>query len=149
MGRPPKPPFENFQKHIKINKNSGCWEWQGSKDKDGYGFFGSLKWGKRAHRFSYLYFKGKLIPNLTIDHLCKNKSCVNPQHLEQVTVKENLIRAENQQSTINTKKTHCKRGHLLKGYNLIIKCGYKRTCRTCSNMTENIRRKEKRMEVML
>jgi len=125
----------------KVLFTTDCWEWQASLDKDGYGYY-STKIGKRAHRFSYLIHKGKLDPNLQIDHLCKNKSCVNPDHLEQVTCRENLKRAETQISTINSKKTNCKRGHLFSGYNLIVKKTGKRTCRTCNNMTNNIRRRK-------
>lgn len=147
IGRPPTPQLELFLRHIEIDNLSGCWKWKGSLDKDGYGFFGSsMEWGKRAHRFSFMYFRKPLLEGLTIDHLCRNKSCVNPYHLEQVTNKENLRRAKNQVSTINSKKTHCKRGHELTGYNLIIKCGYKRTCRKCSNMME---RKRRKVEVMV
>ena len=130
---------KNFYSKIEVNDETGCWEWQADKDKDGYGMFG-LKFGRRAHRISLLIHGIKLIDGLQIDHLCKNKSCVNPEHLEQVTNLENIKRADYQVTMHNASKTHCKRGHLLQGYNLIIKKGNKRNCRTCRNLMERIRR---------
>ncbi len=121
-----------FIKYLKITDN-GCWEWQGAIDKDGYGFFtiGKLM---RAHRASYLLFKGELTKGLQIDHLCRNRPCVNPNHLEEVTAKTNTLRSPITTASINTKKTHCINGHSYSGDNLqIIKTTGERRCRTCVN----------------
>jgi len=69
--------------------------------------------GKRilCHRFSYIVFEGDIPDGLEIDHLCRIKNCVNPDHLEPVTTKENLSRDPNNLSTINVTKTQCVRGH--------------------------------------
>lgn len=82
-----------------VNKvESGCWEWLGHLSQDGYGQMGIRNWyGKKyanvnAHRVSYLFFKGDLIKGMHIDHLCFNKKCVNPDHLEQVTISINNYR---------------------------------------------------------
>ncbi len=140
--------INNFYSKIKINKNTKCWDFTGCIDRYGYGNFGTL-FGKKAHRFSYQLHVDDLDNNLTIDHVCKNKKCVNPEHLDQVPIGENLERDPNHVSTINSHKTHCKRGHLLKGYNLKIrktKEGVKRNCRKCINLMNRILRKKKRME---
>ena len=137
--------INNFYSHIKFNKETECWDWQADKDKDGYGMFG-LKFGRRAHRISLLIHGIKLIDGLQVDHLCKNKSCVNPEHLEQVTNLENIKRADYQVTMHNAGKTHCKRRHPLSGYNLIIKKGNKRNCRICRNLMENIRRRNNRIK---
>lgn len=73
--------------------DSGCWEWQRVRDRDGYGIthFGGKR--VRAHRLSYEAHIGPIPAGLTIDHLCRNTCCVNPLHLEAVTNEENVRRA--------------------------------------------------------
>ena len=120
-----------FQKIKKVNK---CWEWQGCISSKGYGTFGFFgKWCK-AHRASYMLFVGKIPEGLTIDHKCKNKKCVNPEHLRPMTMRDNILLGENC-AAVNAKKTHCKRGHeFLKEniYPLKMKNGRNsRSCRIC------------------
>ena len=74
-----------------LNPNA-CWNWK-KPDLEGYGSFNIQGKSYRAHRVSYQYFNGKIPAGLVIDHLCKNKSCVNPDHLEAVTNMENILRA--------------------------------------------------------
>lgn len=88
----------------KVNDTGDCWEWQASISPDGYGYFflnGKLR---QAHRASYELFVGPIPPGLHIDHLCTNRKCVNPQHLEPVTQKENNARTV-------ARITHCPAGH--------------------------------------
>jgi hypothetical protein len=98
----------------KIKIGDGCWEWQGSKDKSGYGVFSmknssGLHKGFRAHRVTYEVLIGDIPDGLVIDHLCRNTSCVNPTHLEPVTNAENIRRGE---SGIHEKsKTRCPKFH--------------------------------------
>jgi HNH endonuclease len=111
---------------------NGCWQWKLGRDHDGYGCFrvGSHKDGSRkrmgAHRWSYQHFVGTIAVGLTIDHLCRNRACVNPAHLEPVAAIVNTNRGA------RATATHCQFGHPFSAQNLIISSVRKRRCRTCS-----------------
>jgi hypothetical protein len=104
-------------------EDNGCWMWLGFKDRHGYGWYRREK----AHRVVYEHFFGPIPLNLVSDHLCRNKGCVNPGHIEPVPSRENTIRG----IVFQTLKTHCKRGHPLSGDNARIR-GTLRVCRTCA-----------------
>lgn len=135
----------------RVHKGKKCWNWLGGKDTKGYGTFffeseNTYKRYKKAHLISYILTKGPIPNGMLIDHLCKNKSCVNPDHLEAVTSRENSLRATNTIASINASKTHCPVGHPLDGDNLIIsKNGHNgaRRCKTCKNEKERARQKLK------
>ncbi len=110
-------------------EDSGCWLWMGAVGTGGYGWFGVRYaphlWRMRAaHRMSYMAFKGPIPEGLHLDHLCRVRLCVNPEHLEPVT------QAENNRRAVHPEKTHCKNGHPLAGENLAYSGG-QRVCRTC------------------
>lgn len=90
-----------------------CWLWIGHRQKDGYGVIKVGNEALLAHRVSYELFKGELLHNLEIDHLCRIRCCVNPLHLEQVTHAVNMSRSPTQYLT---RVTHCPKGH---EYNLV------------------------------
>lgn len=106
-GPSPKPAAERFAS--KIIKGDGCWLWSGARQAGGYGRFmvsSSPRVLALAHRFSYEQAHGPIADDLTIDHLCRNTSCVNPDHLEPVTRELNSLRGSR-----NAAKTHCDSGH--------------------------------------
>lgn len=145
MGRPRTPPIERFQMYMKA-VDSGCIEWTGTIDKYGYGQFGP---GGRnvasvgAHRWSYEHHVGPIPEGMQIDHLCRNRKCVNPAHLEAVTLRENVLRSQSP-SAINAKKTHCIYGHPLTPDN-IYTSGHGRSCKVCKKETSdrNYRKRNK------
>lgn len=76
----------------RIQKSSGCWIWQGCKDIGGYGMFPVPGIGSKAHRIAWTLLRGPVPIGLVVDHLCSNPACVNPEHLEPVTQRENIMR---------------------------------------------------------
>ncbi len=120
-----------LESRIKISKN-GCWNYTRYKSVKGYGKLSA--WGKMhlAHRVSYIVFRGEIPKGLFLDHLCRNPSCINPNHLEIVTNQENLLRGMGI-AAINSRKTHCINGHKLSGKNLRMKKGrLGRICKKCN-----------------
>jgi len=124
-----------------IEKTDSCWNWKASLFKNGYGQFSDnyKKW--YAHRFSYQLLKGELIEGLTIDHLCRNRACVNPEHLEQVTKKVNNLRGEGFCAK-EARQTHCIHGHEFNEDNTYWE-GNKRHCRPCNTIHRRILRETK------
>lgn len=119
--------YERFSKFYTVNPN-GCWNWNGNKDKDGYGFFwvAEKKQSVRAHRWAYEYYISKIEEGMTIDHLCRVKNCVRPEHLEVVTNQENTRRRD-------ADKTHCLHGHVYNEENVSTNNQGSRYCKICRN----------------
>lgn len=138
--------FFRFYKYVEFPQSSeGCWQWMGTKDQDGYGLFWLNGSRKRAHRVSYEWMKGLIPEELELDHLCKNPSCVNPNHLESVSHQENCKRGEGGKKTgeKNKQKMNCPKGHPYNKENTYVRFSSKRNscriCRTCSK--ERMRQK--------
>lgn len=117
-----------------VFNGASCWVWTAHRGPAGYGTFGiTSRHRVLAHRFAYEKMVGPIPEGLQLDHLCRNRACVNPAHLEPVTCRTNLLRGDTFQAA-NAAKTHCLRGHPLSGNNLSIVLK-RRICRTCKRET--------------
>ena len=129
-----------------VDPESDCWQWTGKTDREGYGTMWIVIDGRRrvrfAHRMSYAAMVGELEEGLVIDHLCENKSCVNPDHLEQVTPIENTRRYW-------SNRDMCGNGlHEINEENMIFR-GHKRQCRACHReYMREWRARKKTLEVL-
>jgi hypothetical protein len=94
---------------------------------------------------SYIAFVGSVGEGLELDHLCRNRSCVNPAHLEAISHKENILRGESF-SSINAKRTHCKHGHEFTPENTYRWRGKMRTCRACNLNRVNARYRQRKVK---
>jgi hypothetical protein len=124
---------ERILAKVVIDEN-GCWIWQGHIGPKGYGQVRGLGGTRPAHQSAYEQWKGPLPKGTEPDHLCKVRSCVNPDHLEAVSHHENLHRGDTLTAR-NAAKTHCPQRHPYAGDNLIIRICRNgtlgRVCRTC------------------
>lgn len=112
----------------KVQHSDGCWEWQAATSA-GYGRFGVGKKMMLAHRISYEMLVGPILDGLHIDHLCRNRLCVNPDHLQAVTHRENVLRGE--AGMIQRMRTECPYGHPYDEINTHWYQG-RRYCRACA-----------------
>lgn len=133
--------IERVLSHIRITDNS-CWESTYAPKRDGYTRIKINEKDIAVHRLMFYYYNGELNTNLTINHKCENRVCCNPQHLEQVTQKQNKQYSYNIHGHPNSKKTHCPRGHEYSNKNLIINSKGSRLCKTCQKI-HNSNKKEK------
>lgn len=136
-----------FLDKVEVNE-SGCWEWQAYRDRNGYGNFTPRHaQTTKAYRWAYEHWKGPIPDGLVIDHLCRNPGCVNPAHLEAVTNRENILRGIGP-SAIHAKKTHCIHGHEYTEENTYFHRGRnQRQCRACRRIADQRYREAKRRRV--
>lgn len=113
-----------------VNKTDGCWLWTSRLDKSGYGQFKVGNKNFTAHKISFELSKGKVPDGLELDHLCRVRHCINPDHLEPVTKRENCLRGISF-AAINAAKTMCANGHELTKENTYIRPNGHRDCRAC------------------
>lgn len=148
LDAPINPSFQRFgpgdenRFWAKVNKAEDCWLWTASTI-NGYGAFSIVGTIVLAHRYSYELAKGPIAPGLVIDHLCMTPTCVNPDHLEMVTVAENTRRGYSGPigAAYHLAKTHCPHGHPYDAENTAYrKPGWGRICRACSRERDARRR---------
>ena len=113
----------------KVDRSGDCWEWTAAKTTWGYGYFYFEGRPRQAHRVGYMLTVGPIPDGLELDHLCRNRACVRPDHLEPVTGRVNLLRGEGA-SAVNAVKTHCVNGHRFTDENTYAWRGT-RNCKTC------------------
>lgn len=127
---------QNFWRKVDMSGPDGCWQWRGLIMPDGYGQVQMVGANARvAHRVAYEEVKGPIPAGLVLDHLCRNRSCVNPEHLEPVTHRENVLRGVNYIAQ-NANKTRCHKGHPFSPENTYVKPGGNRICKTCRRQRE-------------
>jgi hypothetical protein len=131
------PPMEE-RFWAKVHKTDTCWLWTGGKSPNGYGHFSDRPWQGGAHRWAYEHLVGPIPSGLCLDHLCRVRHCVRPEHLEPITQRENLLRGRTLQAA-NRAKTHCIHGHPFDDENTLIYREH-RYCRTCHRERERHRR---------
>src|SRR5690554_6462185 len=103
-----RPPLDRFWP--KIDRTDDCWLWIGKINNRGYGLFYLDRRMQAAHRAAYQLLVGPIPDGLDLDHTCRVRRCVNPDHLEPVTHRENLLRGASF-AAVNAAKTHCPHGH--------------------------------------
>ena len=112
--------------------DNGCWAWTGKCfDRDGYAKVHNhaIRKPEMVHRAMYEELRGPIPEGLAIDHLCRNRGCVNPDHLEPVTNRENTMRSPIAAAAINARRTVCKWGH-----QFAVRTNKKRYCLTCNQL---------------
>lgn len=117
-----------FMKRVEVQPD-GCWRWTGATGGARNHLYGVAN-GTTAHRVAYEFFVGPIPTGMVLDHLCRNTMCVNPEHLEPVTQRENLERGQGRSRA----STHCKNGHEYTPENtrIVVIRGYEtRVCRAC------------------
>ena len=129
-----QPVSEIIARNVSVDPESGCWTWKRSTDRDGYG----QTWiGPRAtrrlrftHRLSYEHFVGPIPDGMQIDHLCRNRACCNPVHLDVVTTQENTRRRD----VAMRRDEVCRNGHPRTAANTYVSPGGQRACRECRDL---------------
>ena len=136
MGPVPIPAIDRLMRRVVVD-SSGCWLAPTAKGDRGYSFISTRVGGRKvrrecSHRVAFEWARGRIPSGLCLDHLCRQRNCVNPWHLRAVTTRENVL-AKGSESIPkqNIEKTHCKWGHEFTHENTIA-WGEHRSCRECS-----------------
>ena len=130
----------------KVVRTEDCWNWIGSNNGVGYGEIRIDGKKVYAHRWAYEDAKGKIPDGHQIDHLCKNPSCVNPEHLEAVTAKVNVRRGNAVGPKPERKKDYCSNGHLYSENTYVRPDGRGRNCEECVRTRSREWQRKKRIE---
>lgn len=117
----------------KFTIDDDCWNWFGAMLPNGYGSIQRDRRQTGAHRAMFELLRGPIPDGMVIDHLCRNRRCVNPAHMEPVTSRVNVLRGEGHTAR-NAKKTHCVHGHPFDAentYEVVVRGRVWRQCRAC------------------
>ena len=131
-------PIIRVMRRIRIDEVSECWFWLGAKNSDGYGHIGigsrtdGTRCVRATHQITYEYFVGIVPSGLEIDHLCSNRECCNPAHLQAVAHTENTRRGDI--GKMRAEATHCIHGHQFTLDNTRITNLGQRSCKTCNRL---------------
>lgn len=134
-----------FWSNVEVVELKKCWEWRRRTDSGGYGAMSIAGKSIRAHVISYKFFNQDYNPLLVIDHKCRNRKCVNPKHLRQVTRRINSIENSISITVTNSQKKECKNGHEFSEENTKLrkyKETFHRTCIACSRNRDRSRGKK-------
>lgn len=140
MAPPIRPLHQRFAGLVEWT--STCWLWRGHTEGGGYGYIragGKTHGLLRAHRVSYMIHVGPIPDGLVLDHLCRNKRCVNPEHLEPVTIGENVLRGVSP-SAVASRRTACEKGHPY-GDATTRRYGNERRCLVCARIYDKERQR--------
>jgi hypothetical protein len=149
--RAPAPIEEKLVRGKRVSIETGCWEWTGQISEDGYGKV-PISRGRYAlvHIVSYRLAAGVIPSGSELDHLCRNRKCFNPKHLEAVTHKVNVNRGllPAMMRDKSAAQTHCKNGHPFSGENLILQGPEKkfRVCRICRSERQRRRYHQRKLK---
>jgi hypothetical protein len=148
MAKPVSDVRVRFSKRFAV-RPGGCWEWTARVEPNGYAKFMVKEGGKWrsiwAHIVSYTIFRGEVPTGLQLDHICRNRSCVNPEHLRAVTQKVNILSSESPIAKIAARQT-CANGHAYTEENTRMYRGM-RYCRTCKREHDARYRQAKRYAI--
>lgn len=137
-----KSTIERFWTKVVCDLESQCWLWTASRDSSGYGqiSISGTRLSAKAHRFSFEIEHGAIPIGLELDHLCRVRHCVNPNHLEAVTRRTNVLRGNGPKvaGLFQRLKTHCPAGHPYDLFNTRFYRGMRR-CKTCHREQERAR----------
>lgn len=125
---------QRLRDSIKVGSEDECWPWQRALTPDGYGRI-RRDTGRKvgAHRLAWILANGEPPKSVVFDHLCRNRACCNPKHLEPVDTRTNLLRGKTHAAR-NAAKTHCRRGHKFSTENTYRDPLGRRTCRKCRQL---------------
>ena len=129
VGKQYKDPVRRF--YLFVLPARGCWEWRGARLSNGYCVFWFQGKNVKAHRWAYEHCVAPIAKGMTIDHLCRNRACVNVLHMEVTTMRENLARGTSPSARMAL-RGGCSRGHLFSLDNTWYSSSGWRICKTCN-----------------